>query len=108
VHLGSRLSASRAEDACIDITKCYISPVKRVRYTADALKGLKRHANMADRIMRTMGDYADGTGAHTNNVKALQGSSALRLRIGDYRVVFSETETEIVVTGLGPRGRIYD
>jgi mRNA interferase RelE/StbE len=55
-----------------------------------------------------MREYADGTGAHTNNVKALQGSSALRLRIGDYRVVFSETETEIVVTGLGPHGRIYD
>jgi mRNA interferase RelE/StbE len=74
----------------------------------DALKGLKRHGSMADRIMRTMREYADGTGAHTNNVKALQGSSALRLRIGDYRVVFSETETEIVVTGLGPRGHIYD
>lgn len=82
--------------------------MKRVRYTADALKSLKRHGNMAERIMRAMREYADGTGAHANNVKALQGSLALRLRVGDYRVVFDETETEIVVTGLGPRGRIYD
>jgi mRNA interferase RelE/StbE len=82
--------------------------MKRVRYTADALRNLKRYGNMADRIMRTMGEYADGTGAHANNVKALQGSSALRLRVGDYRVVFNETDTEIIVTGLGPRGSIYD
>lgn len=82
--------------------------MKRVRYTADALKSLKRHGNMAERIMRAMREYADDTGAHVNNVKALQGSSGLRLRVSDYRVVFEETETEIVVTGLGPRGRIYD
>lgn len=82
--------------------------MKRVRYTADALRNLKRYGNMADRIMRTMREYADGTGAHANNVKALQGSSALRLRVGDYRVVFNETDTEIIVTGLGPRGSIYD
>jgi mRNA interferase RelE/StbE len=81
--------------------------MKRVRYTADAVKSLKRHANMADRITRAMREYADGTGAHANNVKALQGSSALRLRVGDYRVVFNETDTEIVVTGLGPRAGIY-
>lgn len=82
--------------------------MKRVRYTADALKSLKRHGNVADRIMRAMREYADGTGAHANNIKALQGSSALRLRVGDYRVIFDETDTEIIVTGLGPRGSIYD
>ena len=82
--------------------------MKRVRYTADALKSLKRHGNMADRIMRAMREYADGIGAHANNIKAMQGSSGLRLRVGDYRIVFEESETEIVVTGLGPRGRIYD
>ncbi len=82
--------------------------MKSVRYTADALKALKRHGNMAERIMRAVREYAAETGAHANNVKALQGASALRLRVGDYRVIFSETDTEIVVTGIGPRGRIYE
>lgn len=82
--------------------------MKRVRYTADALRSLKRHGNVANRIMRSVREYADGTGARANNVKALQGSSALRLRVGDYRVIFDETDTEIIVTGLGPRGSIYD
>jgi hypothetical protein len=52
--------------------------MKRVRYTADALKSLKRHGNMADRIMLAMREYTDGAGAHANNVKAMQGSSGLR------------------------------
>ena len=82
--------------------------MRRVRYTPDTLRSLKRHGNMAGRVMRAMREYADGTGAHGNNIRALRGSSALRLRVGDYRVVFSETQDEIVVTGLGPRWNIYD
>ena len=31
----------------------------------------------------------------------MQRASALRLRVGDYRVVFSEADDEILVTGLG-------
>jgi mRNA interferase RelE/StbE len=41
-------------------------------------------------------------------VKALQGSTALRLRVGDYRVVFEETDQEIIVTKIGPHGSVYD
>jgi mRNA interferase RelE/StbE len=82
--------------------------MKRVRYTPDAARSLKRHGNMADRIMRIMREYAAGSGSHANNVKALRGSSGLRLRVGDYRVVFEETDTEILVTGVGPRGGIYE
>jgi mRNA-degrading endonuclease RelE of RelBE toxin-antitoxin system len=37
-----------------------------------------------------------------------RGTLALRLRVGDYRVVFEETKAEIIVTGIVPRGRIYD
>lgn len=42
------------------------------------------------------------------NVKKLVGSAALRLRVGDFGVVFEETETEIIVTRIGPRGSVYD
>jgi len=41
-------------------------------------------------------------------VKALTGSTAKRLRIGDFRAIFEETETEIIVTRIGPRGSVYD
>jgi mRNA interferase RelE/StbE len=82
--------------------------VKTVRYTPDALKALKRHGNMAARIMKAMRDYADNPAAHANNVKQLKGSTAMRLRVGGYRVIFEEAGAELVVTDLGPRGGIYE
>jgi mRNA interferase RelE/StbE len=30
------------------------------------------------------------------------------MRIGDFRAVFEESDTEIVVTKVGPRGGVYD
>jgi mRNA interferase RelE/StbE len=82
--------------------------VKTVRYTLSAAKTLKRYGNMADRVRQAMRERAEDPTAHANNVKALKGSTGLRLRIGDFRVIYDETETEIVVTDFGPRGGIYD
>jgi mRNA interferase RelE/StbE len=41
-------------------------------------------------------------------VKSLAGSNAKRLRVGDFRVIFEEGATEIVVSRIGPRGGVYD
>ena len=82
--------------------------MKAVHYTADAARALKRHANMAARIMTVVQEYARGDGAHANQVIAPKGSSALRLRVGDFRVIFEETETSLTITAVGPRGNIYD
>ena len=38
----------------------------------------------------------------------MQGRSDYRLRVGDYRVIFEETETAITVTAIGRRGDIYE
>ena len=50
--------------------------------------------------------YAADPTAHANNVRQLVGSRAERLRVGDFRVIFEETETEIVVTKISPRGEV--
>lgn len=81
--------------------------MKTVRYTADAAKDLKRHGNMAARIRKAINEYA-GTGAHSNNVTQLVGSSAWRMRVGDFRVIFENGETEIVITKIAPRGDAYE
>lgn len=52
--------------------------------------------------------YAADPVSQANNVQALKGSTALRLRVGDFRVVFEETDAQIVVTLIGPRGSVYD
>ena len=82
--------------------------MKTVRYSTDALKSLRRHGNVAARLRKAMEAYAAGDGAHANNVKRLSGSSASRLRIGDYRMIFEESETDVIVTKVGPRGDVYD
>ena len=51
--------------------------------------------------------YEMDEGAHANQVRALKGVDGFRLRVGDFRVLFSENEAEIVVTAIGPRGGIY-
>jgi mRNA interferase RelE/StbE len=82
--------------------------MKRVLYTTEALRNLKRHGNMAARIRRAIEEYAEDPAAHTNNVTRLVGSSASRMRIGDYRVIFVETDAALSVVRIGPRGGIYD
>jgi mRNA interferase RelE/StbE len=82
--------------------------VKRVRYSKAANDALERYASMAQRIRRAVAAYAVGDGAHANQVKLLKGSPTKRLRVGDFRVVFVETNDEIYVVRLAPRGDVYD
>jgi mRNA interferase RelE/StbE len=85
-----------------------MSFVKRVVILPAAAKSLRKHRMEADRILAKIGAYAADPPALANNVKALAGSTARRLRVGAYRVIFEETETEIIVTKIGPRGSVYD
>ncbi len=82
--------------------------MKAVVYASRAARDLARHANVAARIRKAIREYAENPTAHANNVTALIGEDAKRMRIGTYRVVFVETETEIVVVKIGPRGSVYD
>jgi mRNA interferase RelE/StbE len=41
-------------------------------------------------------------------VKSLVGVDAKRLRVGDFRVIFTETTDTITVLDIGPRGGIYE
>lgn len=82
--------------------------MKKVIILPAAAKALRRHRAEAGRILEKIEAYAADPQALANNVKALSGSSAFRLRVGDYRAVFEETDAEIIVTKIGPRGSIYD
>ncbi len=82
--------------------------MKLVRYTTEALRSLRRHGNTAARIRQAVEDYAADPTAHANNVRRLAGSSASRMRVGDYRVIFVETDVELSVLKVGPRGGVYE
>jgi mRNA interferase RelE/StbE len=69
---------------------------------------LLKHRNVARRIEEKISDYAADPKSLTNVVTELRGSSSKRLRVGDFRIVFEETATEIIVSRIGPRGSIYE
>jgi mRNA interferase RelE/StbE len=82
--------------------------VKTILYTRAALRALRKHRNMARRIMEKIDDYATHPDALANVVTDLVGKDCRRLRVGDFRVLFRETPTQVIVLDVGPRGGIYD
>ena len=82
--------------------------MKTVLYTKAALRSLQAHSNRAKQIRAKIEQYATDPATLTNNVIQLTGSSAKRLRIAGFRVLFTETDATITILDLGPRGEIYE
>jgi len=81
--------------------------VKKLIFLDPAVAALRKHRNAAERIVGKLAAYAENPAALANQVTELRGLPLKRLRVGDYRVLFEETETEIIVSDVGPRGSIY-
>jgi len=82
--------------------------MKSVLYTRTAAAALRRHANRAKLIRTKIRQYADDAASQANNVKQLVGVDAKRLRVGDFRVIFTETADTVTILEIGPRGGIYE
>lgn len=83
--------------------------MKSIAYSKSALKTLRRiPANEARRIVDKIEQYASDPGSQANNVKTLTGSSYLRLRVGDWRVIMDDQGQVLDILKIGPRGGIYD
>lgn len=79
--------------------------MKNVVYTAAAANDLRTYRSQAERIMNAVSRYA-ATGA--GDVRRLVGADGvLRLRVGQFRVIFTETTDTILVTKIGVRGAVY-
>jgi mRNA interferase RelE/StbE len=72
-----------------------------------AIAAMRKHRNMAKRIAGKLAAYAENPASVANQVTELRGVPFKRLRVGDFRILFEETETEIIVSDIGPRGSIY-
>ncbi|WP_119389381.1 type II toxin-antitoxin system RelE family toxin [Taklimakanibacter lacteus] len=83
--------------------------MESIAYSKSALRTLRRiPANEARRIVDKIEQYASDPGSQANNVKALTGSSYLRLRVGDWRVIMDDQGQVLGILKIGPRGGIYD
>lgn len=83
--------------------------MKRIAFSKAALRTLVRlPANTSDLIRSKIELYAGEPAALANNVKALKGEPGIyRLRVGDWRVLFSETGDAITIIRVAPRGDAY-
>jgi mRNA interferase RelE/StbE len=81
--------------------------MKTVLYSRPALNALRKHANRARSIMAKINQYAADPDSLANNITVLVGRDGKRLRVGDFRVLFTETEDRILIEDIGPRGEIY-
>lgn len=84
--------------------------MKKVTYSQDALKALSRMpANTGRRIRSKIEQYAVDPSSFANNVKMLTGMDGyLRLRVGDWRVIFSESGDVVAIVRIASRGGAYD
>ena len=79
-----------------------------VTYTADALKDLRGMGHVAaGKVRDKVLAYAAKPSAFGNQIKRLKGSGYLRLRAGDYRVVFTEDGIIMEIIHVGHRREVY-
>jgi mRNA interferase RelE/StbE len=79
--------------------------VKTIALNPGAAKSLDKIAEpFRSQIAEAMNAYAL---SKPDDTKAMQGTPTVRMRVGDYRIIFDESETLITVLALGHRREIY-
>ena len=84
-------------------------PCMEIRYSKAAARALMHMpTNTAKRIRAKIEQYAADPASLANNVKRLRGGNEMRLRVGDWRVVFREDGVILAIIRIAPRGEAYD
>ena len=81
--------------------------MRQLTYTNKALKGLKKMPKnqairMTDALKAIAAEHSEGL-----NIKKLQGMEGYRLRIGQYRAIYTLEMVVMTVENIAPRGDIY-
>lgn len=82
----------------------------RVEYSKDAVQTLLRIDRATSTRIRAKVDLlATDPAALANNVTALKGGDGLmRLRVGDWRVIYTADLVVLLVVKVAPRGSAYE
>lgn len=88
----------------------YDLPMRAISYSRDALKTLRRMpTNLASTIRSKIEQYAADPASLANNVSMLKGQADIRrLRVGDWRVLLTESGHVVAVVKIAPRGSAYE
>jgi mRNA interferase RelE/StbE len=82
---------------------------KLIRYSRAAQKTLRTiDRSTAKRIRSKVIPLAADPESLANNVKALKGGRLMRLRVGDWRVIYTQDLVVLLVLRVAPRGSAYE
>lgn len=82
--------------------------MKKITYQPRAQKALRRMPrNTANRILQKIETYAQDPKSQKNNVIRLQGETALRMRVGDWRVFMDDRGNVLDIIDVRARGGAY-
>ena len=81
---------------------------RTIVYAPEAARELDAlDAVIRGRIESALSSLALDPLAQRNQIKRLKGDTALRLRVGEWRIIFDASESEIVVLAVGHRREVY-
>jgi mRNA interferase RelE/StbE len=81
---------------------------RTVVYTRKAARALARMPHDTEALIRgKLDQLARDPASLANNVRAMRGAPGYRLRVGDWRALFTSEDTRIIVHDVGPRGSVY-
>lgn len=82
---------------------------RRVHYSRSAIRTLRRiDRRTAQRLRAKIALLAADSDALANNISALRGEPGeMRLRMGDWRVIYAEGPGVLQVLKIAPRGSAY-
>ncbi len=80
----------------------------QITYGAQARKTLRKMPpKMARRILDGMVKLAENPDRQDLDVKKLAGRDGFRLRVGDWRAIYTKGGHVLAVERIGPRGDVY-
>lgn len=80
----------------------------QIVYSRDAAKALRKIPGKQKlRILNAIEKVAENPARSDLDIKNLKGRPGYRLRVGDYRVIYSENGIVLDIEDVGPRGSIY-
>jgi mRNA interferase RelE/StbE len=68
----------------------------------------KLPANVRGQLLWKTLQLADDSYGLGPNIKRLKGEGSMRLRVGDWRIIYEPIEDGIEVLAIGPRGSVYE
>lgn len=73
-----------------------------IRYSKQATKFLQKQTRQVQqRLISAINKLPSG------DVKKMQGNDLYRLRVGDYRILFSQNHEVLLIEKIGNRGEVY-